>query len=93
MTEPIVVRLKLQNGCSKPQTISLEPYGDFCQVDSGTVVPAQWEFSASGDLEIEIYFNDDGLSIWNAGEDGELLPRRDLPGGEYWASAEQPSSP
>jgi hypothetical protein len=84
MTEKIVVRLKLQNGRATPQTISLEPLGDFCKVDSQTIVPAQWEFSSSGDLELEIWFDDDGLSICNAGRDGERVPRRDLPGGGHW---------
>lgn len=87
MAEQIVVRLKLQNGRTKPQTISLEPYGDFCRVDSETIVPAQWEFSSSGDLELEIYFDDNGIAVWNAGRDGELRPRRDLPGGEHWESS------
>lgn len=85
MTNPVVVRLTLQNLSTKPRVFSLEPYGDYCEVEPQATVHATWELPPTGDLELEIALVDDGVLIWDASTPMVgLRPSREQPGGDLW---------
>lgn len=86
MTQPISVRLTLQNLSKKSWTFSLEPYGDYCDVGPGGKAYATWELRPDGALALEIAVTDDALLIGDVSNPmSELRPNRREPSGERWA--------
>ena len=88
MTKPLVVRLTLENSSEQRRVVSLEPYGDYCELEPHATVHATWELEPDGEVHLEIAVTDDALIVCDASNPlCELRPGRDQPGGEFWESA------
>jgi hypothetical protein len=86
MTQRIILRLTLQNLSGTSRTFSLEPYGEYTDLEPGGTVYASWEMPHDGDLKLEVALTDDAVLIGDSSQPlGELRPMRDLPGGGRWA--------
>jgi hypothetical protein len=86
MTQRITLRLTLQNLSGTSRTFSLEPYGEYTDLEPGGTVHASWEMPPDGDLQLELALTDEAVLIGDASQPmGELRPMRDVPGGDRWA--------
>lgn len=88
MTNPSVIRFLLQNLADKPRSFSLEPYGDYCELEPQARAYATWEPPQNGRAGLEIAVTNDAVSVWESSEpSGELRPVRDGVDGDPWARA------
>jgi hypothetical protein len=82
---PSQVRLTLTNRSSRKLTFSLEPLGDYSDLEPSLSVTATFT-TDSGEPHLELVVEDSGLSIWEeSGDSMGLDPDRSGPGGERWA--------
>ena len=85
MSKPRVVRLILHNSSTLTKGMSLEPFGDYCELRPGATVHATWELPAEADLELELAITNDSLVVWDASKPmAELSPSREDQGGDLW---------
>ena len=86
MSQPVRVHLTLQNLSKKRWTVSLEPYGDYCELGPDGTAHATWELRPDGVLALEIGVTDDALLVGDVSSPmSELRPNRSAHGGDLWA--------